>query len=75
MAENEQYTVIGQTYVNKWQEDIQRAVAGVEITVRDAQTGTVIPVFVPRDKYGPDQAKALILHELALVRSVADTAH
>lgn len=64
------YAVQSQTHVNKYDPASGNVVPGYDIRVRDNETGTVFPVFVPDDYYGPDQAQTLIEHELAKVRAV-----
>lgn len=64
------YTVISQTHINQLDPDSGTVVPGWEVKVRDGQTGVIVPVFVPDSVYGPEQAKALIDHALAQVRSV-----
>lgn len=64
------YTVIGTVHVNKYDNATGNVVPGWEISVRDLQTQTIVPVFVPDTHFGQEQARALIEHELDKVRSV-----
>lgn len=41
------YTIIAEAHVNKWDNALQTAVPGWEVTARWNDTGTIIPVFVP----------------------------
>lgn len=64
------YTVVTQVHINQLNPDSGEVQPGWEVRVRDAQTGVVIPVFVPDAVYGAEQAGALINHALAQVRAV-----
>jgi hypothetical protein len=71
MATTTDYQVISQVYAPKWIEELQRAVAGWTVTVRDNVTGTVVPVFVPESSYTVDGVRTYVEQALAPVRQVA----
>lgn len=71
MSVNPDYSVVSQVHINQWVSSLNRAVPGWEITVRDNTTGTIVPVFVDDDHYGPEQARTLIEAALAPVRQIA----
>lgn len=62
--------VLRQIKINRLNPDTGTPESGWEVTVKDGETGTVVPVFVPDSVYGQDQARTLIEYELSRVRSV-----
>jgi hypothetical protein len=44
---------------------------GVNVVVRSAQTGAVFTVFVPRNKFSPENVDMLVRHELDIRDGVA----
>lgn len=71
MSVTPDYQVIRQVHIAKWNPALQQSVEGWEITVRDAITGTVAPVFVDDDHYTVDGTRQLIEAALAPVRQIA----
>lgn len=64
------YRVVSQVHVNKWIAELQRAVPGWEVTVRDNVTATVVPVFVDDEHYTAGGVAQAIEAALAPVREV-----
>lgn len=54
------YSIISRNHVSKWNGQLQRAEQGWELVARWEATGTLLPVFVPDDRYTPDQVDAAI---------------
>lgn len=71
MSAQADYVVISQVHVNQWSTALQQAVPGWQITVRDLETGTILPVFVDDDHYTVDGARILIEAALAPIRAIA----
>lgn len=71
MNEEGGYSWVGApVHKNRWQEDLQQAVSGWEYNVRDLVSGAIVPVFIPDNVMGKEQAQLLILHELQKLRDV-----
>lgn len=45
------YAIISRVHVNRWDDDLQRAVPGWDIKARWNATGTILPVFIPDAAY------------------------
>lgn len=71
MANPEDYAVVSQIHTNQWNAQLQQVISGWEIQVRDAVTGTIVPVFVADSDYSTDAAQAVIEAALAPVREIA----
>ncbi|HEY4441651.1 MAG TPA: hypothetical protein VGN14_14425 [Candidatus Elarobacter sp.] len=54
------YTIVSQKYETPWDDQLQKAVKGVTLTVRWTATGNIIPVFVSDANYTPAQVDAAI---------------
>lgn len=54
------YAILARVQVNRWDVPLQRTVTGWDVTAQWAATGTILHVFVPDDRYTPDQVDALI---------------
>lgn len=62
--------VIRQTHITKLNRDSGDVESGWEVTVKDPETGVLVPVFIPDNLYGGEQAQTLIEFELKKVRAV-----
>lgn len=71
MSAQTDYVVLSQTHVNQWSPALQQAVPGWEIKVQDAETGTIVPVFVDDEHFTVDGVRSLIEAALAPIRAVA----
>jgi hypothetical protein len=54
------YAIISRVHVNRWDEELQRAVPGWDIKARWNRTATILPVFVPDAAYTAQNVDALI---------------
>lgn len=70
MSTPERQDVVAQVHINRVDPATGIVAPGWEVSVRDPQTGVVVPVFIPDSVYGGDQAATLIQHELDKVRAV-----
>lgn len=71
MSANEQtQSIISQVHINQLDPATGSVVPGWEVSVRDSETGVIVPVFIPDSVYGGDQARILIQHALDKVRAV-----
>lgn len=64
------YGVIRQVHLNGVDPDTGSIVPGWSVEVRDAVTGTLVPIFIPDSKYSPGNAQILIEAALESVRGV-----
>lgn len=71
MSAQPDYVVISQTHVNQFSQALQQAVPGWEYKVRDAVTGTIVPVFIDDEHWTPGGVRDLIEQALAQVREIA----
>lgn len=54
------FSWISRNHVNKWDDSLQQAVPGWEMKILNLHTGTTLPVFVPDDRYSPDNVTLAI---------------
>lgn len=65
------YVVVSQVHAPKWFPELQRAVNGWTVTVRDGLTGVVVPIFCAEDQYTADNVHTLVEAALLPVRQVS----
>lgn len=68
--ENTGYRVQRQVHINSLDPLTGQVAPGWQITVFDRETGVVVPVFVPDDRYTEENARAYIEAALGPVRKV-----
>lgn len=71
MSAQPDYVIVSQVYENKWHAATQTVTPGWTVTVHDNVTGTIVPVFVPENKYTADNVRLLVDSALTSVRDVA----
>lgn len=71
MSPQPDYTIVRMIHENRWDDGLQDVVAGWTLRVRDLQTNTYVPVFVPGDVFTEDGARQYIEAALTTVRQVA----
>lgn len=59
-TETQAYAIVSRVHVNRWSDDLQRAVPGWDIKARWNATGTILPVFVPDAAYTAPNVDTLI---------------
>lgn len=70
MSTQQDYSIVSQVYRPNYSEALGRAIPGWWITVRDAVTGVVVPVFIDDEHYTVDGARILIEAALAPIRQI-----
>lgn len=54
------YRIVQRNHVSQWSTELNRAVDGWNVLALWLSTRTVLPVFVPDDRYTPENVDALI---------------
>lgn len=54
------YGIVQRVHVNRWDDRLQQVVPGWEVSALWAQTGTLLPVFVPDTFYTPENVDKMI---------------